>query len=57
VATAGDAPVLIALGQTPAQVTASKGAPSQIVNLGRKQVYVYPDMKITFVGNKVSDVK
>jgi hypothetical protein len=51
------APITIALGQTPAQVTASKGAPRQIVSLGAKQIYVYPDMKIYFVGNKVSDVK
>ena len=51
------APVTIALGQTPAQVTASKGAPKLVVNLGSKQIYVYSDMKIYFVGNKVSDVK
>jgi hypothetical protein len=51
------APVTIALGQTPAQVTANKGAPKQIVNLGARQIYVYSDMKIYFVSNKVSDVK
>ena len=49
--------VTIALGQTTAQVTANKGAPRQIVNLGAKQIYVYSDMKIYFVGNKVSDVQ
>lgn len=50
-------PITIALGQTPAQVTATKGVPRQIVSLGAKQIYVYQDMKIYFVGNKVSDVK
>jgi hypothetical protein len=49
--------ITIALGQTPAQVTANKGAPRQIVSLGAKQIYVYSDMKVYFVGNKVSDVK
>ncbi len=50
-------PVTIALGQTPAQVTASKGAPKQIVKLGTKQIYVYSDMKIIFMNGKVSDVQ
>jgi hypothetical protein len=49
--------VTIALGQTPAQVIASKGQPKQIVNLGVKQIYVYPDMKIIFMSGKVSDVQ
>jgi hypothetical protein len=51
------APIVIALGQTPAQVIANKGAPQKIANLGAKQIYVYPDMKIYFVANKVSDVQ
>ena len=51
------APVRITLGQTPSQVTANKGTPRQIVNLGAKRIYVYPDMKIYFVNNKVSDVQ
>ncbi len=50
-------PVTIALGQTPAQVTANKGAPKQIVKLGTKQIYVYSDMKIIFMNGKVSDVQ
>jgi len=56
-AVAPSAPVRVALGQTPSQVTANKGAPRQIVNLGAKRIYVYPDMKIYFINNKVSDVK
>jgi hypothetical protein len=27
------------------------------VNLGTKQIYVYKDLKITFVSGKVSDVQ
>ncbi len=50
-------PVTIALGQTPAQVVAGKGQPSQIVNLGAKKIYVYPDMKVYFTAGKVSNVE
>ncbi|SDF30843.1 hypothetical protein [Terriglobus roseus] len=47
----------IGLGQTPEQVTAILGAPSQIIDLGAKKIYKYPDMKIIFTGGKVSDVQ
>lgn len=47
----------ITLGQTMDQVTAIMGSPKQIVNLGSKQIYKYPDMKITFINGKVSDVE
>jgi hypothetical protein len=47
----------IALGQTTDQVTAAIGAPKQIVDLGSKQIYKYPDMKIIFIDGKVSDVE
>jgi hypothetical protein len=50
-------PVTIALGQTPEQVVAMKGQPLSKVNLGTKLIYVYSDMKIVFVRNKVSDVQ
>jgi hypothetical protein len=50
-------PVLIALGQTEAQVIASKGQPTSKDNSPDKTIYVYPDMKIIFVGGKVSDVQ
>ncbi len=50
-------PVMIALGQTTAQVVASKGEPLNKLNFPNKQVYKYPDMKITFVNGKVSDVE
>jgi hypothetical protein len=46
----------ITLGQTIAEVVAMKGQPKNILNFATKQIYVYPDMKITFVKGKISDV-
>ncbi len=51
------APIVIALGQTEAQVIAGKGQPTNKVAFPNKTVFIYPDMKITFVGGKVSDVQ
>ena len=50
-------PASIQLGQTVDQVTASFGPPEKIVNLGTKQIYVYKDLKVTFVNGKVTDVQ
>ena len=47
----------ISLGQTVADVTASLGQPKTVLNKGAVQIYVYPDMKITFKGGKVSDIQ
>ena len=47
----------ISLGQTMSEVEAILGRPKQIVNLGAKKMYVYPNMKITFVNGRVSDVQ
>jgi hypothetical protein len=33
------------------------GNQRQIVNLGSKQIYIYPEMKITFIGGRVTDVE
>jgi len=49
-------PITITLGQTVEEVVALMGNPKQIVKLGNKEIYVYADMKITFVGGKVGDV-
>lgn len=46
----------ITLGQTIAEVVAMKGQPKNILNFTTKQIYVYPDMKITFVKGKIADV-
>jgi len=56
-----DAPVAppksIAIGQTKDQVVASFGQPERIVKLGSKEIYSYKDLKVIFVGGKVTDVQ
>ena len=52
-----DPPPTITLGQTPEEVTSVLGQPSRIVDLGAKKIYSYPDMKIIFTNDRVSDVK
>jgi len=51
------APKSISLGQTKDEVAASFGQPSKIVKLPTKEIDYYPDMKVTFVKGKVSDVQ
>ncbi len=55
-APAGGTPT-IALGQSIDQVTSTMGAPQQIIDLGSKKIYKYPDMKVIFMNGKVSDVQ
>ena len=50
-------PQTIEKGQTTDQVQSSLGKPDKIVNLGAKQIWVYKDLKVTFVNGKVSDVQ
>jgi hypothetical protein len=50
-------PQQIEKGQSPDQVKAALGAPDKIVSLGAKQIYVYKDLKVTFLNGKVSDVQ
>jgi len=47
----------IELGQTAAQVEQVLGPPKKILKAGPKVIYVYPDMKITFTNDKVTDVQ
>ena len=51
------APVELAKGQTIAQVKVLMGEPKNVINVGAKQVYVYPDTKITFAVGKVIDIQ
>ena len=51
------APVEISLGQTTEEVVAALGKPRRVVNLGSKKIYVYADLKITFVNGKVTNVE
>jgi hypothetical protein len=50
-------PVKIGLGQTTDQVVAGLGQPDKVVDLGSKKIYIYKDLKITFVDGRVSDVQ
>lgn len=50
-------PQQIEKGQTPEQVKAALGNPEKIVNLGTKQIYIYKDLKVTFLNGKVADVQ
>jgi hypothetical protein len=50
-------PQSIERGQSEDQVLAAFGKPDKIVNLGAKKLYIYKDMKITFIGGKVADVQ
>lgn len=56
-ATAPGGPPTVKLGQTPEQVAAAFGPPSQVVDLGSKKIYVYPNLKVTFTDGAVSDVQ
>lgn len=50
-------PPTVQIGQTIEQVKAIMGPPDKIVNLGAKQIYIYKDLKVTFVNGKVSDAQ
>jgi hypothetical protein len=50
-------PASIQLGETPEQVQAALGQPDKTADLGAKKIWVYKDLKVTFVGDKVSDVQ
>ena len=50
-------PATVAIGQTTDEVVAILGQPEKILNLGAKQIYVYKDLKVTFVKGKVTDAQ
>jgi hypothetical protein len=50
-------PRTITLGQTIDSVVKTLGTPKSIVDLGEKKIYVYSDLKITFMSGKVTDVQ
>ena len=53
---AASAPKTIGLGQSRDQVIATLGVPTKIIQLGPREIDVYPDLKVTFVQNQVVDV-
>ena len=50
-------PASINLGDTVDQVMAAFGQPDVIADLNRKLVFLYPDVKVTFIEGRVADVK
>ncbi len=47
----------IAIGQSKDQVAQLFGVPTKVVQLGAKEIYYYPDMKVTFIKNAVANVE
>ena len=50
-------PKTIRLGMTTDQVVANFGQPKSIVRLPTKEIYVFENLKVTFVNHKVTDVQ
>jgi hypothetical protein len=50
-------PATVAIGQSTDEVVAILGQPEKILNLGAKVIYVYKDLKVTFVKGKVTDAQ
>jgi hypothetical protein len=50
-------PPTITIGESSTQVLQAMGMPQQMIDLGKKKTYVYKNMKIVFVDDKVSDVQ
>ncbi len=54
---AGRATGTVRLGQTPEEVAAVLGPPDKRVLLGRKTIYIYPDLKVIFFDGRVVDAE
>lgn len=50
-------PPVLSLGMSLDEVRAIQGNPRTIVDLGEKKMYVYQDLKITFLNGKVTDIQ
>jgi len=50
-------PPTVSIGESSTQVLQALGMPLQMVDLGKKKTYIYKNMKIIFVDDKVSDVQ
>lgn len=54
---AAQPPPTIQLGQTEDEVVGMIGQPEKKIALGSKEIFVYKDIKVTFIGGKVADVQ
>jgi len=50
-------PKTVSLGETKDNVVADFGQPTKVAKVGTKEIYFYKDIKVTFVGGKVTDVQ
>jgi hypothetical protein len=50
-------PPTITMGESSSAVLQAMGMPLQMIDLGKKKTYVYKNMKIVFVDDKVTDVQ
>jgi hypothetical protein len=50
-------PLRIELGQSQEQVRSILGEPDKVADLGNKKIFVYKDLKVTFIDGKVTDVQ
>ena len=52
-----NAPKSASLGMSQEEVVKALGQPTKILSLGEKTILVYPDVKITLLNNKVTDMQ
>jgi hypothetical protein len=50
-------PPTITIGESSTEVLQAMGMPAQMIDLGKKKTYIYKNMKVIFVDDKVSDVQ
>lgn len=50
-------PPTISIGESSTEVLQAMGMPLQMIDLGKKKTFVYKDMKIIFLNDKVSDMQ
>ncbi len=50
-------PPTISIGESSTEVLQAMGMPLQMIDLGKKKTFVYKDIKIVFVNDKVSDMQ
>jgi hypothetical protein len=50
-------PPTVSLGMTTSQVQSLLGPPKRVVDLGSKKMFIYDDMKVIFMDDRVSDVQ
>jgi hypothetical protein len=52
-----DPPPTVSIGESATDVLLAMGKPLQRVDLGKKQIYIYKDVKITLINDKVTDLQ